>query len=183
MKIMLMAASGRKDSINKKLIALCSKILQNQKIDLHVADFNDYALPLYDGDSEASTGLPEHAQKFIDDMKAASALILSVPEYNFSIPGTLKNLIDWISRFKSAPWSGQQIMLMSASPSLVGGNRGLWATRIPLEACGSFVYPDMFSLSNAYQAFDGEGKLNDAALQKRLETLLVKFTQYITLVT
>jgi NAD(P)H-dependent FMN reductase len=179
MKIMLMAASTRKESVNKKLIQLVSKILEQQGVSVNLVDFADYAIPLYDGDMNESLGLPQNAKNFIDDMQRADGLILSVPEYNFSIPGTLKNLIDWVSRANPQPWAGQQIMLASASPSLVGGNRGLWATRIPLEACGSFVYPDMFSLANAYQAFKADGSLVDDALQQRLATLLEKYEHYL----
>ena len=73
------------------------------------------------------------------------------------------------------PWNGVEILLMSASPSMVGGNRGLWNTRIPLEACGSFVYPEMFSLADAYKAFDQDGSLADKKLQSRLGQLLNDF--------
>ena len=73
------------------------------------------------------------------------------------------------------PWNNQAILLLSASPSLVGGNRSLWATRVPLECCGALVYPDMFSLSTAHEAFDQEGQFKTEALQKRLSGTLTNF--------
>jgi NAD(P)H-dependent FMN reductase len=84
------------------------------------------------------------------------------------MPGTIKNLIDWTSRFRPQPFDGRHGLLMSASPSLAGGNRGLWALRMPLEHLGTRVFPDMFSLSMAHKAFAGE-EIADAALQARFE--------------
>jgi len=63
------------------------------------------------------------------------------------MPGVLKNLIDWVSRLMPQPFNGKQALLLSASPSMVGGNRGLWSLRVPLEHLGMRVYPDMFSLA------------------------------------
>jgi NAD(P)H-dependent FMN reductase len=86
----------------------------------------------------------------------------SSPEYNGSMPGALKNLIDWTSRFRPQPFDERHGLLVSASPSLAGGNRGLWALRVPFEHLGARIYPDMFSLAMAHKAFAGD-KLADAA--------------------
>ncbi len=85
------------------------------------------------------------------------------------MPGVLKNLIDWTSRFRPQPFDGRHALLMSASPSMAGGNRGLWSLRVPLEHLGARVYPDMFSLAMAHKAFS-EDHLADTALQARFET-------------
>ena len=85
--------------------------------------------------------------------------MIASPEYNASMPGVLKNVIDWVSRFRPQPFNGRQGLLLSASPSMAGGNRGLWALRIPLEHLGARVYPDMFSLAQAHEAFDAEGRI------------------------
>lgn len=178
MKLMMMAASLRKDSCNKKLINRAAQLVKDLQHTPDLVDFADYDMPLYNGDVNATIGLPEGALKFVKRMQDSDGLIISSPEYNFSTPGTLKNLIDWISRGKPVPWAKQSILLLSASPSLVGGNRGLWQTRIPLECCGAFVHPDMFSLASAYTAFDGEGHLNDKILENRLSDLLKNFAKY-----
>jgi NAD(P)H-dependent FMN reductase len=86
-----------------------------------------------------------------------------------SVPALLKNAIDWLSRAKPMPLRGKTALLLSASPSLVGGNRGLWALRVPLEVLGVHVYPDMFSLATAHQAFTPEGELKDEMLAKFLK--------------
>ena len=95
--------------------------------------------------------------------------MIASPEYNASMPGVLKNAIDWVSRFRPQPFNELHGLLMSASPSMVGGNRGLWALRVPFEHLGARIYPDMFSLAQAHKAFDGDGRLADEALGTRFE--------------
>lgn len=68
---------------------------------------------------------------------------------------------------------------MSASPSMAGGNRGLWSLRIPLEHLGARVYPDMFSLSQAHEAFDEGGRLANATLQSRFDSTLECFLDLV----
>ena len=83
MHLMLMAASLRKDSVNKKLIALTTKLLQAQGHSIDLADFSEFTVPLYDGDIEANQGVPEVAHAFVKRMHASQALIIASPEYNF----------------------------------------------------------------------------------------------------
>jgi len=177
MKFMLMAASLRQDSVNKKLIRLSESMLTDLGETAEVKEFSSYDMPIYDGDIEAK-GLPKNTMQFIQDMNEVDGLIFSVPEYNFSMPGSFKNLFDWVSRAKPMPWAGKKVLLLSASPAVVGGNRGLWSIRVPFEACGSFVFPDMFSLASAYDAFNPEGKLVDANLTSRLDDVLKRFVDF-----
>ena len=176
MKLFFFAASASAKSINKKLMKVAAKISENWNHEITMKTLNDFELPLYNADQNEQQGLPEAAKKFIAQMHAADRTIIISPEYNFSIPGTLKNLIDWVSRENPMPWTNQILCLMSASPALAGGNRGLWATRIPLECCGAFVFPNMFSLPKATNAFDESGNLTDAkaleTLQKNLQAFL-----------
>jgi NAD(P)H-dependent FMN reductase len=92
--------------------------------------------------------------------------------YNSSLPGTLKNAIDWVSRMKPMPLRGKHGVLLAASTSLVGGSRGLWALRVPLEGLGVMLLPDMFALAQAPQAFDEHGRLKNSELQERLRKLV-----------
>ena len=92
-----------------------------------------------------------------------------------SIPGALKNVIDWVSRFRPQPFNTKHALLLSASPSMVGGNRGLWALRVPLEHLGARVYPDMFSLAQAHQAFDAAGNIANSQLAGRFDQTIVGF--------
>ena len=105
--------------------------------------------------------------------------VIASPEYNASMPGVLKNTIDWVSRIKPQPFNGRQGLLLSASPSMAGGNRGLWALRVPLEHLGARIYPDMFSLAQAHQALGEDGRIASAALQKRFEDTIECFLDLV----
>lgn len=139
----------------------------------------DFDCPSYNGDEELKSGIPEGAKQFHDRLLAADAFIISSPEYNGSMPGVLKNAIDWTSRFRPQPFNAKQGFLLSASPSMAGGNRGLWSLRVPMEHLGARLYPDMFSLAKAHTAFTDDGRLTDPRLQERLETILSCFLDLV----
>ncbi|GEJ55422.1 NADPH-dependent FMN reductase [Anaeromyxobacter diazotrophicus] len=177
MKILAFAASLRRGSLNRKLIALAAEVARTAGAEVDLAEFREFELPIYDGDLDASAGLPPGAQELKRRLDQAAAVLLAAPEYNYSVAGPLKNAIDWVSRARPMPWRGKSIYLLSASPSPMGGIRGLWQTRIPLEGCGALVFPDMFALPHANEAFDGAGRLRDAAVAARLEREVVGFVR------
>jgi len=166
--VLVFAAVLRTESLNQKLAALAARVARDFGANVDLSLMRDFDVPLYNGDAEATQGIPPGAKTFRDRLLASDAFIVSSPEYNASMPGTIKNLIDWTSRFRPQPFAGKHGLLMSASPSLAGGSRGLWALRIPLEHLGTRVFPDMFSLAMAHKAFDGDG-IGDAALRDRFE--------------
>ncbi len=183
-KFLLMAASIRKNSCNKKLINLIAKLCSKTDITVEILDFANFLAPAYDGDLEEKSGLPAVAQEFIARLKNSDGLIISSPEYNFSTPGTLKNLLDWVSRARPMPIAKYPIMLCSASPSLVGGNRGLLSTVTILQACcNAYVFPPLFSLANAYEAFTNEGSLKSEDLEKRLAKSIIEFAGFVSVLT
>jgi chromate reductase, NAD(P)H dehydrogenase (quinone) len=177
MKILAFAASLRKGSLNKKLVALAADLARAAGAEVDLADFREFEMPIYDGDVDAGQGPPPGAQQLRRRVDAADAILISAPEYNYSIAGPLKNAIDWVSRARPMPWRGKSIYLMAAAPSPMGGIRGLWQTRIPLEGCGALVFPDMFALPHAADAFDEAGRLRDAALAERLQREVTGFVR------
>jgi len=174
LKVLVFAASLRAQSLNRKLATLAARAAEQFGATVDLASMRDFDVPLYDGDVEVANGIPKGAQDFRSRLQASDAFILSSPEYNGSMPGTIKNLIDWTSRFRPQPFDARHGLLLSASPSLAGGNRGLWALRVPLEHLGSRIFPDMFSLAMAHKAFAGEG-IADPALRTRFEKTLQAF--------
>jgi len=168
MRIFAFAASLRSASLNQKLIQLASRLAAQFGAEIDLARFHEFDMPLYDGDEDLAHGLPEGARRLKQRIEGAAALMIAVPEYNYSIPGTLKNAIDWVSRARPMPWRGRAVYLLSTAPSPVGGIRGLWQTRIPLEGCGAIVFPDMFALPHGNTAFDERGMLREAASFERL---------------
>jgi NAD(P)H-dependent FMN reductase len=175
MKVLAFAASFREQSVNRKLVAYAADVARVHGAEVDLAEFRDFEVPLYDGDLNERIGLAPGALELKRRLEWADALLVSTPEYNYSICGVFKNLIDWVSRARPMPWRGKSIYLMSAAPGPMGGIRGLWQTRIPLEGCGALVFPDMFALPHANQAFDGSGGLSDAALDERLRREIIGF--------
>lgn len=178
MKILAFAASLRKGSFNRKLIRVAADVARGKGADVDLADFQEFDMPLYDGDMEAASGLPQGGLELKRRAEAADALMLSTPEYNHSTPGTLKNAIDWLSRVKPSPLAGKSALLLSASPSPFGGVRGVLATRSPLERLGVIVYGDTFSLPKAQNAFDDGGKLADPQNRELLENVIGSFLEF-----
>jgi chromate reductase len=177
--VLVLSASLRHESLNDRLAKLAWECVEQRGATGQIARMKDFDCPSYDGDDEADSGVPAPAADFCKRLESADALIIAAPEYNASMPGSLKNLIDWASRVRPQPFNGKQCLLLSASPSMVGGNRGLWALRIPLEHLGSRVYPDMFSLAQAHQAFHAGGRLANDTLQKRFDELIRCFMDLV----
>jgi NAD(P)H-dependent FMN reductase len=173
LNVLVFAASLRKDSLNKKLASLAARTAQQFGATVDLASMRDFDVPLYDGDVEIQ-GMAAGAQALREKLLASDAFILASPEYNGSMPGGIKNLIDWVSRFRPQPFDGKHGLLLSASPSLAGGNRGLWALRMPLEHLGARVFPDMFSLAMAHKALQGD-RITDPTLEARFEKNLQAF--------
>lgn len=174
MRVLAFAASVRTESWNLKLIKEAATVAR-EFAEVELADFRSFDMPLYDGDRDHEEGLPPGALALKRQVERSDAIMIAVPEYNYSIPGTLKNAVDWVSRARPMPFRGRSIYLMSASPSPMGGIRGLWQTRIPLEGCGALVFPDMYIVPHANKAFDEQGRLIDGAARERLRKEVVGF--------
>ncbi|MER7763787.1 NAD(P)H-dependent oxidoreductase [Streptomyces sp. NPDC097619] len=175
LRVLVLAGSSRQESVNGRLTELVARQIERSGAQVDLARLREFDMPVYDGDAEAGEGPPEGAGAFRERLLMAQALVIASPEYNASVPGVLKNAVDWVSRFRPQPFKDKQTLLVSASPSLFGGNRGLWALRVPLEHLGARVYPDMFSLAAAHDAFAADGGLKDAGLQERLAATVDSF--------
>ena len=133
---------------------------------------------IYDGDVEQS-GAPVSVARLGARIEAAGALVVATPEYNGGISGVLKNTIDWLSRLKPMPLRGKHLLLLSASPGPWGGVRGLWHSRVPFEALGVHVFPQMMSVPAAHTAFDERDCLSGERAHQ-LEDLLRNFVSHAT---
>ena len=174
LKVFVFAASRRAESLNGKLAALAGRMAGEAGATVDLASLGDFELPLYDADVEKAGGIPAAAEGFRRRLMASDAFIFASPEYNGSMAGTIKNLIDWVSRFRPQPFDTRHGLLISASPSLAGGSRGLWALRVPLEHLGARIFPDMFSLAMAHTAMVA-GDIADPELRARFDQTLRAF--------
>lgn len=163
-KILALAASFRADSLNKKLLALAVTEARAEKAQVTEIAFEDCDAPSYRGEKGE---LPKGARKLADALLAHDGLLIAAPEYNWSVPGSLKNIIDWLSVDPRSPLDGKTALLMSATPSARGGISGLQQLRTPLEVLGCWVHPQLIGIGRAPEQL-GEGALKRESDQQHL---------------
>lgn len=179
-RILAFAGSARRDSLNKKLARVAAEAARAAGASVTFVDLDDYAMPVYHGDLEASQGMPEAARRLRERFLEHDALLVASPENNSSMSALLKNTIDWLSRSVGdgkgessglAPFRGKVAGLLAASPGPFGGVRGLPHLRQVLGSLGVTVLGAQVAVARAAEAFDAEGRLKDAAVQKSVESL------------
>jgi NAD(P)H-dependent FMN reductase len=178
-RFLVFSASLRAEALNTRLAVLAAACVEANGGIVDRAFMREFDCPSYNFDVQSEDGFPTGAHEFRRRLEACDGFVISSPEYNASLPGLLKNAIDWVSRYEPQPLNELHGLLLSASPSMVGGNRGLWALRVPFEHLGARVYPDMFSLAQAHKAFDDGGRLADPRLQERFDNNVVNFMDLV----
>jgi len=174
-KILVCSGSSRSGSYNGRLAALAAKKLAILDAGVTHLSLRDYPLPIYDGDLEETTGVPENAKKLKRLFQSQDGIFLACPEYNSGITPLLKNTLDWISRVKEPgdPFKTKVFALGSASPGAFGGMRGLIGMRTILEVgLGAMVLPQMVAVTKAAAAFDDKGELVDERAAGQLDRLV-----------
>jgi len=176
MRVLTISGSLRPDSYNALLL---HAVEEQAPADLELHPFEGLAdIPHFHGDRTDPDPVPEAVQRLRREIEAADAVLISTPEYNGSIPGTLKNALDWVSvPFPDNAVKGKPVAVIGAS---TGGYGGMWAQaelRKVLGIMGARVVPADFSLAHAQQQFDEHGSLkaNQAArLAIAMEQLLAE---------
>jgi len=182
-KLLFLAGSARKESINKKLAQLAADVAQDTGAEATFVDLKDYDMPIYDGDAEAENGLPENAIKLKQLFAEADGFFVASPEYNSSMSPLLKNALDWISRPHEkgeAPliaFKGKVAAIGAVSPGGLGGIRGLVPLRMMLGNIGVTVTPSQVAIGSGFQAFDEDGKLKDEKQDAMLQGVITEFVQ------
>lgn len=177
----MIAGSTRLGSHNRRLAAEATRQLALSDAIVTLVDLKDYPLPLFDGDHEAESGVPQNALLLAQRIAASDGLLLVSPEYNHSLTPVMKNAIDWASRVRKIkgrpvqPFKGLVVALASASPGQVGGARGLEALRIVMRALGCEVITAQCTLANAASGFDETGRLREDGPRLALELLVERF--------
>jgi chromate reductase len=174
LRVLVFGASLRASSMNVVLAELAARAAEKAGCTVDRASMREFDAPSYDGDDEKAGDIPDGIHELRRRLEANDAFIIASPEYNASMCGVLKNVIDWTSRFRPQPFDGRHGLLLSASPSMAGGNRGLWALRVPFEHLGARIFPDMFSLAAAHKALVN-GQIADEALRARFERNVAAF--------
>ena len=175
-KILAFSGSARKDSWNQRLVRIAAQHARELSAEVTELSLGDLGLPLFDEDLEKENGAPDGATRLKQMMFDNHAFLIACPEYNSSITPLLKNAIDWASR--PAPdekplqsFRGKVCGLMSASPGVLGGLRGLVHVRSILGNIGALVIPDQAAVGAVHQAFNEAGNdLLDGVPRNMLRT-------------
>jgi len=137
--------------------------------------------PLYNADVQNAAGFPGPVTALADAIRAADGVIFNTPEYNFSLPGGLKNALDWVSRLKDQPFVGKPIALQSASPGPVGGARVQYDLRKMLCFLDALTLnkPEIFVNNVASRVDEKTGELKDEATRDLIKQQLAAFAKFI----
>jgi chromate reductase len=168
--IVFVCGSLRKESYNRKLMAIAMASAQELGAKVSEATIGD--LSIYNEDIDVEPW-PAPAKKFYDQIASADAVVIISPEYNYSIPGGLKNAIDWASRGKNA-WKDKAIALMGVSMGQYGTTKMQMHLRQSLVAAGpNWIVPQpQVAVGPAKVAFKNDGTLADPLMVERIKTLL-----------
>jgi len=137
--------------------------------------------PLYNADVQTASGFPGPVNALADAIRAADGVIIVTPEYNFSIPGGLKNAIDWVSRLPNQPFAGKPIALQSASPGPVGGARVQYDLRRSMVFLDALTLnkPEIFIGNCAQRIDDKTGQIKDEQTVGFIKQQLAAFAKFI----
>ena len=178
MKVLAISGSLRRDSLNTRLLRAAAELAPSG-VEVELLDPSVIKeLPIYDQDDD-NVNPPVAARRLRGAIRMADAILISTPEYNGSIPGGLKNAIDWASRpFQTGALTHKPVAVVGASTGLFGA---VWAqaeTRKALSIAGADVLEDEFPLGQADIAFDDGGSLLDSELSERLTEIVGRLADH-----
>jgi chromate reductase len=179
LNVICICGSLRKGSYNRMVMnALPGLAPANMKLS-EAPSFAEF--PLYNADLQESNGIPPAVQKLSDAVRTADGVIFNSPEYNFSIPGGLKNAIDWVSRVPNQPFAGKPVALQSAANGVLGGGRMQYDLRramIFLDAV-TLNKPEIF-IGNCSTRIDAKtGEITDPQTVGFIKQQLAAFAKFI----
>ncbi len=170
-----MSGSLRKKSYNSAALRAAQQLLP---VGMTMETFDIAEIPLYNEDVREQ-GFPPSVERLRGKIAAADAILIVSPEYNYSIPGVLKNAIDWASRPPNQPFDGKPIAIMGASPGVIGTARAQYHLRqcfVFLNAC--LVNKPEVMIGSAATRFDEQGNLTDEATREMVRKLLASLADW-----
>lgn len=176
LKVLGISGSLRNASFNTMALK-AAQLLVPEGMSIEIADISQ--VPLYNEDLKA-TGNPESVEVFRQQIKAADGVLFVSPEYNYSIPGVLKNAYDWSSRAPDQPFNEKPVAIMGASTGMFGTARMQYELRKTLVFTNSFVMPrPEVMIAKATDKFDAEGNLTDDKTRQVITDFLKGFQNWI----
>ncbi|WP_223548112.1 NADPH-dependent FMN reductase [Aestuariivivens sp. NBU2969] len=177
-KIIAFAGSNSRQSINKQLVTYAASLVENSKI--NILDLNDYELPLFSVDREKEFGHPNNAFGFLEQIKSADGIIVSLAEHNGAYTAVFKNLLDWMSRIEGKTFFGKPMLLMGASDGKRGAKSVLDIAQDRFPRHGADIV-DVFSFHLFHKNFS-EDKIVNSELDMELKLKVKKFQESFKLV-
>jgi chromate reductase, NAD(P)H dehydrogenase (quinone) len=169
LKVLGVSGSLRKASFNTAALRAAQELVPDG---MTIEVFDLSPIPLYNEDVEKQ-GFPPAVQEFRDRIKATDALLIVTPEYNYSVPGVLKNAIDWASRPPDQPFDGKPIAVMGASPAFTGTARAQYHLRQMFVYLNGLILnrPEVM-ITTAHEKFAADGRLTDDKTREHIRGLL-----------
>jgi len=180
LRVLTIPGSLRKASYNRKLLKIGEEFITKENVEIDRLDLCDFPLPSYDGDIEEK-GLPQNAWTLKARIAAAHGVLIACPEYNYSIPGGFKNMIDWTSRGGSNPWNCKVVGMMGASNGPVATWRMMPQLRASLSGLQALVIPQQVNVREATKVWNEQGELIDEKLPGLVEKFIKSFVQTLEL--
>jgi chromate reductase, NAD(P)H dehydrogenase (quinone) len=176
MKIIAISGALRIASTNTGLLRALQSVAA-EPVEIEIVTL--HGIPIYDGDEEKAHGKPQIVKDIDAKIRAADAVIISTPEYNFSVPGVLKNATDWLSR-QGSPFKGKRAGVLGSADGPLGTGRAQYHLRQNLQALEAITMPkpEIF-VGNASAKFDADGNLTDEDTKQRLKAWLQVFVEWV----
>ncbi len=178
-KVLSICGSLRKGSFNRMLVNALPALAP---AGMTITPAPSIEMPLYNSDLQAQ-GFPAAATALSDAIRAADGVIIVSPEYNWTIPGGLKNAIDWVSRMKDQPFANKPVALQSCSMGILGGARMQYHMRQSMVYLDAFVFnrPEVIVAQVQNKFDDKTGELKDEATRNVVKQQLEAFAKYVSL--
>jgi chromate reductase, NAD(P)H dehydrogenase (quinone) len=177
--IICICGSLRKGSYNRMVMKALPSLAPAGMSIKEAPSFAEF--PLYNADIQNSTGFPAAVNTLADGIRAADGVVFCTPEYNFSLPGGLKNAIDWVSRLQNQPFAGKPIAIQSASPGPLGGGRVQYDLRRAMVFLDALTLnrPEIFVGNCASKIDEKTGELRDDTTRNFIKQQLEAFAKFI----
>ena len=175
-KVIGISGSLRKLSTNTSAIKYAGSLLPADRFSFELINYNDF--PVYNGDVE-SVGMPECVTRLHAKIMESDAIIFGCPEYNYSVSGPLKNMIDWVSRCKGALFDKKPIAIIGCSAGPSGGMRATYELRKMMIFFNGLCLNKEVHISANYQKFDKDANLTDETTQKSIQSQMTAYTEWI----
>ena len=170
MKIIAFGASTSNNSINKKLATYAASLFENATVE--VLDLTDFEMPLFDVDLEMTIGEHKLAQAFLDKIKGADLLVVSMSEHNGNYSAAFKNIFDWCTRINGKVFQEKPMLLLATSPGARGGASVLEIAKNAFPRYGALVKAT-FSLPSFDENFDMQkGQISNTELDNDLKGII-----------